>query len=368
MDADLYSIMDMKALAVVEIPEEIIPAQLQSIIFMDISTVPQAFIPKVKKTPRFKMIGKAKKIEDKIKEKLIAICKEGKFIQLKMVDITPGELDKPIVYKAGTNYRLKGVVDVKKGAPVKIIVAKGVSVYGSEKARFKLNGNGSISAKGTLVNKIYFNKIRVTQDLGGSLVAEHAIFDECSFGKEGGWFSFYSTRWTFSDCVFYNCSIDRLNAVDYGFKFERCVFVSTNLPEIIYPHPDLNKKGPNDKVEKFDHVKVLSNEWCTINNCTFISSRISPTVAWASKQCGFVRCEFLPGETFESPKDVVFVIGAVYVVGEGPDAVWNSCQPEKGKPKAKISKFIPKIQIWQGQQKNYPISYFQDNAELKFLF
>lgn len=212
-------------------------------------------------------------------------------------------------------YRIPGTLKFNE-AGATITVLGGTEFRGGA---LDLGGKGHLIVAGSNGNPAVFRHVVFLQDLGGSFVADGAVFDDCTFKKWGPWFSNYSSKWTFTSCVLHNCRFGGLTEVDYGFKIRGCVLVSTDLPEIKHPH-----KGD------FNHVTALHQEWNTITGCTFVDCAVPPTVCWCAESSNFLGCKFISGEPFESDKPWDKIAYIADTIGPTPQRGWADDMPKRG--------------------------------------
>lgn len=197
-----------------------------------------------------------------------------------------------------------------------ITVGAGTEIRGGT---LDLGGKGHLIAKGQTGRPVVFRHVVFLQDLGGLLEADGAVFDDCTFKKGGAWFSQYSSKWVFTNCVLFNCRFGGLTEVDYGFQIQHCVLASMDFPEIQHPH-----KGP------FDHVKLLHDQWNTISGCSFVDCAVPPTVCWCAQSSNFFGCKFVPGEAFESSAPWKETAYLSHTVGPSPQSVWDERGAKQG--------------------------------------
>ncbi len=114
-------------------------------------------------------------------------------------------------------YLLHG--DVHITGQTGVTVAAGTEIRGGA---FVMVGGGHVVATGSDTMPVIFRHVTFNQDLGSSVVASNAIFDQCTFTKGGAWFSSYSSKWQFTSCVLYGCHFNGLTEVDYGFQIQNC--------------------------------------------------------------------------------------------------------------------------------------------------
>jgi len=157
-----------------------------------------------------------------------------------------------------------------------------------ENVRFHLR-EGSWKADGGL-----WRGVRITADLGGSFEAKNSLFENCAFAKEGPWYvALFSSRWTFTNCVFTGGFMENWKLIDVGMKLDACTFVGVNFIPIAY---------------KADAAEEISKDWLSIRNCRFINCHVPESFALATKDCVFEKCVFDdPDEKlpFKSPFNAV---------------------------------------------------------------
>jgi hypothetical protein len=231
-------------------------------------------------------------------------------------DTPPGKsqvVDQNLTITADTNpYVLNGDLTVSGDGPRKeITLSPGVEMRGGT---INLGRQGTLILQGTKNLPVVLRNVTVTQDLGGDLKAEFAVFDKCTFSKGGWWFSAYSSKWEMQSCLLYQCTFPWLTVVDYGIKFRQCVFVSMNFPEVV------QAPGPKDK--NFDDMKALREDWRTIQGCKFIQCDIPPTLFWCSQSGDYINCEFRPGEAFDSATKTELPAWISNTSGQLPEDVW----------------------------------------------
>jgi hypothetical protein len=213
-------------------------------------------------------------------------------------------------------FKLQGVA-IHGEKPVTITCPAGVEIRGGS---IDLGQHGRLVIKGTKDKPAVLRNVTITQDLGGSVTAEHAVFDNCRFGKGGSWFDYFSSKWVFNDCLLYRCTFNQLTGVDYGFKLRRCALVGMDVPEIAH-----RREGAND----FDHAKLLGHEWNTIEACDFIDCAVRPTVAWCAKVSNFLGCRFVAGEAFDSAEELTVTNHVAGTICDPPQQVWDAAAPAR---------------------------------------
>jgi hypothetical protein len=226
------------------------------------------------------------------------------------------QADGDYTFKPGPKpQKLQGVA-IHGEKPVAITVPAGVELRGG---KIELGQHGRLVIKGTKDNPVVLRNVEISHDLGGSVTAEHAVFDNCRFGKGGSWFDYFSSKWVMTDCLLFRCTFNQLTGVDYGFKLTRCALVGMDFPEIAH-----RREGAPD----FDHMKLLRHEWNTIVSCDFVDCTIPPTVAWCAQKSNLIACRFVPGEPFDSAQETT-VTNYVAEVFDTPPDVWDSRPPTR---------------------------------------
>lgn len=123
-----------------------------------------------------------------------------------------------------------------------------------------------------------FENVRLMANLGGQMVASSCLFDECTLQKAGGWFSGYSSKWTFHNSVMRKTIAGgEFNRGAVGLKLTFCTFVDVEFPKIEY---------------NSDAGREAQESWRTIENCRFIGCKVPRSVLLMTKNCIFEDCEF----------------------------------------------------------------------------
>lgn len=145
-----------------------------------------------------------------------------------------------------------------------------------ENARFHLQ-EGSWKARGDL-----FRDVKITADLGGSFEATDSLFQDCVFAKEGPWYvAWFSSKWSFANCVFTGSFIQNWKLGDVGMKLNGCTFHDVDFSAINF---------------KEDAGAEVVKDWLSIQKCRFVHCRVPESLALATKDCVFVECTFGPPE------------------------------------------------------------------------
>ncbi|MFN0318511.1 MAG: hypothetical protein ACKVQA_26090, partial [Burkholderiales bacterium] len=136
---------------------------------------------------------------------------------------------------------------------------------------------GSWKAEGS-----HFRDVRFTADLHGSLEARDSLFQDCTFAKEGGWYiAYFSSKWSFTNCVLSDSFMQNWKVGDVGMKLEGSTLYDVDLIPISY---------------REDAAAELAMEWLRITNCRFVNCRVPESFALATKDCVFEKCTFGPAE------------------------------------------------------------------------
>ncbi len=123
-----------------------------------------------------------------------------------------------------------------------------------------------------------FIRSRLQLQLDGEIDAKNSIFEACEFNKKGTWFiPWYSTKWTFVNCVFSRQFISGWKPVDVGAQVRRCTFYGVKFDKIPY---------------KEDAAEEVKRYWMTIQNCRFVECQIPESLLIATRDCVFENCTF----------------------------------------------------------------------------
>ncbi len=132
---------------------------------------------------------------------------------------------------------------------------------------------GAWTATGTL-----FTNMKITAEWGADFKATNSLFSNCRLGKGGDWFGdYFSSKWTFDNCVFAGSFIQPWKVIDIGIKLNQCTFHEIDFAPLIY------QKDAGDEVKR---------SWLSIENCRFVNCRIPESVLIATKNCVFESCNF----------------------------------------------------------------------------
>ncbi len=128
----------------------------------------------------------------------------------------------------------------------------------------------------------HFRDVRITADLQGSLEARDSLFQDCTFAKEGGWYiAYFSSKWSFTNCVLSGSFMQNWKVGDVGMKLEGCTLYDADLIPISY---------------KADAAAEVAMDWLRITNCRFVNCRVPESFALATQNCVFEKCTFGPAE------------------------------------------------------------------------
>lgn len=132
---------------------------------------------------------------------------------------------------------------------------------------------GAWTATGTL-----FTNMKITAEWGADFNATNSLFSNCRLGKGGDWFGdYFSSKWTFDNCVFAGSFIQPWKVIDIGIKLNQCTFHEVDFSPLMY------QKDAGDEVKR---------SWLSIENCRFINCRIPESLLIATKNCVFEGCNF----------------------------------------------------------------------------
>ncbi|MBI5397463.1 MAG: hypothetical protein HZA91_19365, partial [Verrucomicrobia bacterium] len=215
---------------------------------------------------------------------------------------------------ASKPYTLLGTHAVKKEAGhIRITVAPGVEIRNGE---IYLDREGELIVNGSQEKPAILHGVTISQNLNGyGVKAKWAIFDQCQFVKKGGWFAYFSSKWSCDSCLFHKSSFAKLKGLDFGIKLTRCAFVKMSFPEIEHTRP---------KDKPFDHMRLLRTDWNTISGCQFVDCEVAPTVGWCAQESNFMGCKFPAGETFESDSPTEITAFVADTGGDWPHRSWEA--------------------------------------------
>lgn len=161
-----------------------------------------------------------------------------------------------------------------------------------------LVAHGVLDIAGDPARPAVFRKTHFVVELGGHIKASNAVFDECSFGKGGGWFvDSFSAKFEFSRCLLIETKFENLNRVDMGFRFNGCSIVDCRLPS----------RGSDSK---HDSYKVSTSDWSRIRDCDFYNCDIHASVVWCMNQCNFSACRITEKDTdYHAESNLTITLG-----------------------------------------------------------
>ena len=146
------------------------------------------------------------------------------------------------------------------------------SVTEIEEANIFLD-EGTWAATGTR-----FADCEIRIDLGGALQAKNSLFENCVMGKGGAWFvAFFSSKWTFHQCVFTGQFIEPIQNHDIGIQATNCTFFDIDLSPVAY---------------REDAGTERLNEWMQVENCRFVRCKVPERFLLMTENCVFDGCTF----------------------------------------------------------------------------
>lgn len=148
---------------------------------------------------------------------------------------------------------------------------------------------GAIKLEGQPTRPVIFRGVHVALDLGGGLEAKHAVFEDCTFSKTGGWFAYYSSYWTFDDCLLVQSNFSGLTGVDYGIQIRGCA-----LLECKFPSRYLCGEPPGDSAAAY------RDGWNAVEENGFQRCEMPPSFVWTTKRCSFTQCKVTGSEVYRS--------------------------------------------------------------------
>ncbi len=185
------------------------------------------------------------------------------------------------------NFKMKGTIAITDKSRATLTISPGTTI---SNGTFEMRGTTLVYALGTDEKPTVFRNVTFDQYLVGGLVARGVIFDNCTFKKIGGFFSYFSTRWRFYGCTLNKCRFPNLNGVDYGIMFQSCVLIGMKVPELVHRTDE-------------DYPKYFRSDWNQIGSCCFYDCQIPPTIFFCAEQCSYLNCKFVPGGPVPLDKD-----------------------------------------------------------------
>jgi hypothetical protein len=159
--------------------------------------------------------------------------------------------------------------------------------------------NGLLDLQGEPDKPIYVRNVKFVVELGGTLKARHAVFENCSFAKGGAWWAVYSAKFDLADCLLMQCKFAGLNIVDYGLRVVRCTFVDAKFGD------RQNKPGKTS-----DSGGNARAEWSRVADDDLYNCEFSASAAWMLQRCNLYGCRVLADPaTFQSPADLSVELG-----------------------------------------------------------
>jgi hypothetical protein len=132
---------------------------------------------------------------------------------------------------------------------------------------------GKISGKGATFEDVVFSV-----DLGGMVVMEDCVFEDCSMRKGGAWFAGWSSKWVFDNCVFDGKFFDGWTTGNVGIEVRNCTFHKVDFPTFNY---------------KGDAGAEAQHSWRTLDECLFRKCEVPMSVVAATKDSVFDGCKIV---------------------------------------------------------------------------
>ena len=187
----------------------------------------------------------------------------------------------------GGSYSMDGKVNLEKAT---VAVAPGFVLTGGN---IVIAGGSTLELHGTAERPVVFRKVKIGADLNGKLKAQFALFEDCTFMKEGPWFGYYSSKWIFSDCLLIRSNWKALTGTDYGLQLSGCMLYQCKLPPRLVG---------DDKVE--DKARKYRDEWNHVENNLFAQCEIAPSFTWCTNQCMFAGCHVIGWDSYRSVNEL----------------------------------------------------------------
>jgi tetratricopeptide (TPR) repeat protein len=201
------------------------------------------------------------------------------------------KLDKPMTGEGvwvddGQGYTIEGTATLN---------GKSITV----KSGFVLDGGtidldeGTMDLQGTSDRPIIFRNVHVVVELGGALKANFAVFEDCTFSKGGGWYSWYSSKWMFTDCLLRRSNFVALTGVDFGVQIKGCAVLECKLPQ-----RPLCGDPPGDAAAAYN------DGWNAVEENGFVKCEVAPSFTWMTKRCYFSQCTVKGWDNYNSTTDL----------------------------------------------------------------
>jgi hypothetical protein len=187
----------------------------------------------------------------------------------------------------GGTFSAEGKIDLNKAT---IAVAPGFVLNGGS---IFVGGGSTLELHGTAERPVIFRKVKLSADLNGSVKAQFAIFEDCTFSKGGAWFAYYNSKWIFSDCLLIRSNWKALSGMDYGLRVTGCIFDQCKLPQ---------RYIGDDKVE--DKARKYRDNWNQVDHNFFDHCDIAPSFAWCTNLCAFADCTVTGWDTYRSVNEL----------------------------------------------------------------
>ncbi|MCB1231722.1 MAG: hypothetical protein KDN19_15740 [Verrucomicrobiae bacterium] len=130
-----------------------------------------------------------------------------------------------------------------------------------------------------LAERSLFDRSRLMVDLGGQFTATDCLFNACDIEKGGAWTrKFWSSLWSFENCVFARGFIKGWTMRRVGLKMDRCTIYDTTFDTLEYVADASNEVGKDGFM---------------IEDTRFVNCRIPLSVLITTDDCYFENCEFI---------------------------------------------------------------------------
>ncbi|MEM1295838.1 MAG: hypothetical protein AAGH89_10770 [Verrucomicrobiota bacterium] len=203
----------------------------------------------------------------------------------------------------------------------------------------ELQGEVFINRGSFTASDTRFYEANLLANLGGKWFGTRCLFDGCLLNKGGGWFTkFYSSKWTFEDCVFAETFMKRLQHTPIGIQVKNCTFESVTFPSVIFFE---------------DAGKEAVSPWRQMEACHFIGCVVPQSFLLITQDCLFEECVFVEDE--EPIKNLTDLSVTIYAQPIGSNRILGN----KWEVMVEPANAIP-------QRPGASIEYVYDAGELRF--
>lgn len=173
----------------------------------------------------------------------------------------------------------------------KVMVDPGFSLEGGT----LVISEGSLELNGKPDKPVVFKNVNIVCEFIGTVKAQDAVFDHCTFSKGGKFFKSggYSSRWELDGCLLHETNFKSLSRENCGVKIHKCVFVNCELGQRHWG-PQYNESD-ND-----DGAALARNTWSDIGDCDFYECRLAVSAIWTMQRCNVYQCTAGDPEPFLS--------------------------------------------------------------------